>query len=447
MLRHQSIETIDNPEFINLQPLDKSPLISKCEIKVFYIGENRNRTFINKEVATEMAKSLPGCPIVGYYNESKEDFSDHGHRVVIDDDGVKFENLTTPYGFIPTDAKVWFQKFEETTPLGEKVTREYLVTEGYLWTGQFKEAQQILDDGGKGQSMELGDDVQGEWFTKENGIDLFIISDAIISKLCVLGDNVEPCFEGSSVTKSYSRMEDFAVQLYSMMGELKKALSEGGQEIMKNQVDEPKKEFSAETPVSTEETNVENSTEFTNVENSESAQEPATNPESAPEGEFKKDEDEEKKKDDDNKSDDTENKEGSSDDTKKDDDEEDKKKYQLLEKELETLRSEYAALEEKYKELVNFKNQAENKEKDELIASFYFLTDEEKAEVIAHKNEYSLEQIEEKLSVIAVRNKVDFSLGKEKETEENKPAITYNLNSDIDDSVPAWIKCAQGFKA
>ena len=28
-----------------------SPLVSKCEIKVLYVGENRNRSFITKEVA------------------------------------------------------------------------------------------------------------------------------------------------------------------------------------------------------------------------------------------------------------------------------------------------------------------------------------------------------------------------------------------------------------
>ena len=48
---HQSVATIDSPEFLNLQPLDINPLMSKCEIKVFYIGANRNQTFITEEVA------------------------------------------------------------------------------------------------------------------------------------------------------------------------------------------------------------------------------------------------------------------------------------------------------------------------------------------------------------------------------------------------------------
>jgi len=70
-LPHKSIATISSPEFINLQPLDINPLMSSCEIKVLYIGENRNRSYISKEVASEMAKTLRGAPIVGYYKENK----------------------------------------------------------------------------------------------------------------------------------------------------------------------------------------------------------------------------------------------------------------------------------------------------------------------------------------------------------------------------------------
>lgn len=125
-----SVATIDSPEFINITSI--SPLISKCEIKVLYVGENRNRSFITKEVATEMAQTLPGCPIVGYYLESKEDFGDHGDQVIIDGEGVKFKKLTRPYGFVAPNSKIWFQKFEDTDDFGNTVIREYLMTEGYL---------------------------------------------------------------------------------------------------------------------------------------------------------------------------------------------------------------------------------------------------------------------------------------------------------------------------
>ena len=81
-MKHTSIKLDTYPcEFINVTPIN--PLISKCQIKVCYVGEdpNRNRSIITKEVATQMANSLPGSPIVGYYNESKKDFEEH-NRVI-----------------------------------------------------------------------------------------------------------------------------------------------------------------------------------------------------------------------------------------------------------------------------------------------------------------------------------------------------------------------------
>ena len=233
-MMHQSIATIDSPEFINLQPLEINPLMSSCEIKVLYLGENRNHSYITKEVATEMAKTLRGAPIVGYYKEDKEDFRDHGEKIVFDDEGVKFECLTKPYGFVAPDAKVWFQKFEDTDDFGNKIAREYLMTTGYLWTGQYEEAKLAID-AGRPQSMELDDEtLDGHWSTNNNtGMDFFIINDAIFSKLCILGEDVEPCFEGSSITapevsKHFTKMDDdFKRTLFTMMQDLKHVL-EGG---------------------------------------------------------------------------------------------------------------------------------------------------------------------------------------------------------------------------
>ena len=169
---HQSIATISSPEFINLQPLDINPLMSKCEITVLYVGENRNHSYITKEVAADMAKTLRGAPIVGYYKEDKEDFADHGEQVIFDDEGIKFNCLTKPYGFVSPDARVWFQEFEDTDDFGNKITREYLMTTGYLWTGQYEEAKRVIEKGNN-QSMELDEEtLNGHWSTDvNNGMD------------------------------------------------------------------------------------------------------------------------------------------------------------------------------------------------------------------------------------------------------------------------------------
>lgn len=149
-----SVASISAPEFINLKPLDINPLMSKCEIKVLYVGENRNKSNISKQVAIEMSKTLRGAPIVGHYVEKKEDFGDHGHQMVIDRDGVKFNTLTKPYGFVSPDSRVWFQKFIDKDEFGNEEEREYLMTEGYLWTEQFPECKPILEHSNP-QSMEL----------------------------------------------------------------------------------------------------------------------------------------------------------------------------------------------------------------------------------------------------------------------------------------------------
>ena len=129
-----------------------------------------------------MVVILPGCPIVGYYSENAEDFRDHGDQVVIDGDGVKFNCLTTPFGFVAPDAKVWFKDFEEQDEFGNKVIRTYLMTQGYLWTEQYKAAQKVINEG-RPQSMELDEKtLKGHWSKDVNrGSDFFIINDAIFS--------------------------------------------------------------------------------------------------------------------------------------------------------------------------------------------------------------------------------------------------------------------------
>lgn len=444
-----SVATIKNPEFINLQPLEVNPLMSACEIKVMYIGQNRNHSFITKEVATEMSKTLRGAPIVGWYREDKGDFADHGDRITIDNDGIKFEKMTRPYGFVAPDAKVWFQEFEDTDDFGNKVIKEYLMTTGYIWDGQYPEAKCVTEQG-KPHSMELDDDtLDGKWSTDvKSGMEFFIVNDAIFSKLCILGDDVEPCFEGSSVTapevsKSFTMVDnDFKQSLYTMMQQLKFAL-EGGQSMAVQKIDGENKntDFSAIQDNAEQTTVIENQN-FTKDSSEDKKDEKKDN---YTRDEDKKDEDKQKdfvkeEKDDEKKDDKSaEDKEDKSDDGKDDKKKDDK--YALLEQKFALLEQKYTALEGEYQNLVSFKNNAENEKKDELIKSFYMLSDEDKKDVIENKSKYSLDDIESKLSVICVRKKVNFDLddnSKSDNTVEDKPVTTFNLDG-AGESVPAWI--------
>lgn len=450
-MMHQSIATIDSPEFINLQPLEINPLMSSCEIKVLYLGENRNQSYITKEVATEMAKTLRGAPIVGYYREDKEDFRDHGEKIIFDDEGVKFECLTKPYGFVAPDAKVWFQKFEDTDDFGNTVTREYLMTTGYLWTGQYEEAKLAIDEG-RPQSMELDSEtLDGHWSTNnKTGMDFFIINDAIFSKLCILGEDVEPCFEGANVTApqvsaTFTKIDDnFKKTLYTMMQDLKFAL-EGGQNMELEEKSVETEEVVATEVVedSAAATVEENSVENDNLEQSVSTetQDSIEAAQSSQEEYVKSEEDKKEEEEDESDT----NKDDTEEDTSEDDDddEEKKKDYELIEKELEETKTAYAALEEKYQALVEFKESVDNEKKDKLIDSFYMLSDEDKKDVIENKSNYSLDEIEAKLSVICVRKKVNFDLDDTSKSEEKvedsvKDVITYTVN-ETDTSTPAWI--------
>lgn len=449
---HQSIATIDSPEFINLQPLDINPLMSRCEIKVLYLGENRNHSYITKEVASDMAKTLRGAPIVGYYKEDKEDFADHGERVIFDDEGVKFECLTKPYGFVDPNSEVWFQKFEDTDDFGNTTTREYLMATGFLWTEQYEECKSVLEKG-KNQSMELDEKtLDGHWSTNsKTGMDFFIINDAIFSKLCILGDDVEPCFEGARVTApevstSFSKVDDtFKKTLYTMMQELKFAL-EGGQsnmdldnkeEVVDNEVVD---NVTTEETTDTQETNVEENDkteQSTSTENQQSIEAQSN------ESSFAKKDDEEKKDSSEDNSEDTEKNEEDKTKNACGGNKDDEKTKHSLETELEELQNKYSKLEEDYNALVEFKNQIENEKKDALINSFYMLTDEDKADVIENKAKYSLDDIEAKLSVICVRKKVNFDLDEDDASKDRKNDVdtnimTYKLETE-ESSTPAWI--------
>ena len=459
---HQSFATIDSPEFINLQPLDINPLMSSCEIKVLYVGENRNRSYITKEVATEMSKTLRGAPIVGYYRQDKEDFADHGEKVTIDDQGIKFECMTVPYGFVSPDAKVWFQKFEDVDDLGNTVVREYLMTTGFLWTGQFPECKGAVEGDGKPHSMELdGNSLNGEWSKNINeDMEFFIINDAVFSKLCILGEDVEPCFEGSSITapkvsSTFNLDDDFKQTLFSMMQDLKFAL-EGGQETMVLENTEKTLDKTNESVVTefenvsegqSENSDVTAQTEFEKKEDEKKEKAPADNKESEVPAEKKKEDEEYKKcekKDYEKKEEEKEAPAQTSADEKKDEEKKEEKKFSLeeysaLEEKITSLQKEYAELETKYQALVAFKNEVEEEKKDALINSFYMLSDEDKKDVVENKAQYSLEDIEAKLSVICVRKKVNFEL----EDNTTDVATTFNLNDAKTESLPAWINAVK----
>ena len=74
------------------------------------------------------------------------------------------------------------------------------------------------------------------------------------------------------------------------------------------------------------------------------------------------------------------------------------------------------------------------------------LSDEDKADVVANKRTYSLDQIEEKLAVICFRKKVNFDLETSSENENSQEAekviTTFNYN-DVNDTTSDWVKAVE----
>lgn len=445
-------------QFINVVPIN--PLVSSCDIKVLYVGKNRNKSYFSKAVVEKMASTLPNIPIVGEYLEYQEDYNDHGQEMVIDSDGVKFIRRTTPCGVIPSDTKIAWQTFTDA----DGIEREYLMCQGYLWTGRYPETERILKKG-NGQSMELDQaSMKGNWAQLPNEDDeYFIVDEAIFSALCVLGEDVEPCFEGANVTAPTNILysldkDDFTIKMSQFMLDLKDALSskEGGEKMAKeNKTVDSELGQDAEIPaVENPSTIVE---EFAEEEMCADCNKPVADcvcdPEKKedmpPADSVAKEEPKEEPEEVENEEDPVE-------------DEEDKKaKYNLEEVvEYTELVVEYTELKTKYDALVEsnstmetelfalreVKNSIDIKEKNEMISQFCMLDEEDLKDVKENIATYSLNEIESKLSVIAVRKKVNFNLDNNPETESimEKPIVSFN--AETTDNTPMWLRAVDNLR-
>ena len=119
--------------------------------------------------------------------------------------------------------------------------------------------------------------------------------------------------------------------------------------------------------------------------------------------------------------------------------------YRELKSNYEELQTKFENMKAEYDTLVEFKKVADRKEKQAMIDRFYMLSEEDKKDVITNIDTYSVDDIEAKLSVICVRNKVSFDL--DDDDKEEKPTV-FNLEEQLieDDMVPAWIKAAMATK-
>ena len=387
-------------EIINVTPVN--PYISECQIKVFYTGKNRNGSYISKPVGEKIAKTLPRSPIVAYYNEEIGDFEDHGQELVINRNGIKMITKTVPYGAVSEDGPIVWQEFADA----DGVVREYLVCNGYLWTGRYPQLQSVLEHN-KGQSMEFfPDSILGDWAKFDNEEEeFFIFNEANISALCILGDDVEPCFEGASigapkVLYSLNKNDEFENEFAAFMLELDKVLEknpEGGNAGMIEPITEPVVTTEPVVePVVTTEPIAEPVVEPVVIEPTvEPTVEPAiAEPIVEPVGPSAAD-------------------------------------FAALQENFNTLQANYDALVEK-------ETARENEAKDAVFAKFAVLGEEVLNDIKADKDKFTVEEIEDKLSAIAFRKGISFSL-----ISEADGVLTPQPHTAPSEDIPAWLKAVE----
>lgn len=376
----------------NLTPLNNSAF-SKARLKIFYKGLNRNGSFITDEVAEKLLSTLPGTPVVGNFQGEKDDFEGHMSWAP--------EELKA-YGFVPQDMNFnWEMSLDP-----DGVYRTYACTDIVLWTGRYPVASRIV---GKSHSMELNPEtVQGEWIETEDDF-YFQFTNAEFFGLCVLGDEYEPCFEGSSFYELHNKKEDkpnFSNEVKEMFSLYKKELDTadenqtGGQEMEDNE-NKPVEEEVTETPA--EETpEVEETTTPEETKPEGEGEETDEGTETPEETEPETDSDEE------DESDEEESEES------EEDGEEPDLNSQLAEKD-----AEIASLKAELDELNSYKAQKVQEEKEQVIETYSKKLSDEEVENFKNKMDEFATAIELKKEIAI------YILDKESEEQEEETNFSF----------------------
>ena len=171
-------------------------VLSKARCRIFYKYENRNGTYISDEFAEKLLSTLPYAPVKGIYDAGSGDYSDHGAER---DEG-------RIYGIVPETPNIsWETHLDE-----DGVERIYACADVLIFTAIYEEASEIV---GKSQSMELYGPSLKYHEAIIRGRRFIVFDEGCFLGLQVLGDQVEPCFEGASFYNLQNTIEMAISQL------------------------------------------------------------------------------------------------------------------------------------------------------------------------------------------------------------------------------------------
>lgn len=186
-------------------------VLSKARCRIFYKYGNRNGTYITDEFAEKLLRTLPYTPVKGIYEY--DDFTDHGVR----------RSEGRIYGIVPENPNItWESHLDE-----DGVERIYACADTLIFTALYAEANDIV---GKSQSMELYEPSLKYHSEIKDGQKYIVFDEGGFLGLQVLGDDVEPCFEGASFFSLQENIEKVIKKIQEIESIYTK---NGGAEMMK----------------------------------------------------------------------------------------------------------------------------------------------------------------------------------------------------------------------
>lgn len=189
----------------DLKPYNQTTSLGRC--RIFYKGLNRNGSYISDEFANKLLTSLPYTPVKGIYDEIEEDFGSHGYA----------NSLGRIYGVVPENPNITWEVHTDE----DGVSRHYACCDVLIYSALYKEASEILN---KSESMELyPPSIKGQW-TMIEGKRAFEFTDGCFFGLQVLGDEIQPCFEGAS----FFTLDEKICQAFEKLQQLEESFTKVG---------------------------------------------------------------------------------------------------------------------------------------------------------------------------------------------------------------------------
>lgn len=175
--------------FGETQGLTQNQYVTQAKLKVFYIGKTGDNRVFTKQFSDQLLQTLPGTPVVAYYDEDKDDFIGHN--------GVQYV-----FGYVPEAATISYMEDGGAT---------FAVTDVLLFTGRQDNIGQVATKIiGKSHSLELDPGTVEYTIVRANkSIESITFTKGHFIGLSVLGDNEQPAFAGSSFFTEGNELKAF----------------------------------------------------------------------------------------------------------------------------------------------------------------------------------------------------------------------------------------------